>query len=213
MRKKIIKQPPFITKLFFLIALFICSKAYAVNALSKCKPTPFHINNFEPSIFPTSNNLLRKSGETPLYCGERFIIRGKLVDKNCVPISDAKIYIWQVACDGKYPYQPLREVVSKKDYNIKLSTTFTGSGQATTDNKGEFYFITTYPASFHKQKPHINFRIKHRLLGEYDTRFFVNKDLIEDPPEEFATPYYKNDGTLTNEVVIVLPYEHPLREF
>ena len=67
---------------------------------------------------------MRKSGQAPLVCGEKLIVRGRLVDKNCVPVSDARIFMWQVACDGKYPYKPLRHVDNKQDFNTSSQSTF-----------------------------------------------------------------------------------------
>ena len=51
------------------------------------------MNNYEPAAFNPTNNLLRKSGADPLYCGEKILLDLEVVDKNCVPISDAKIYL------------------------------------------------------------------------------------------------------------------------
>ncbi len=195
------------------LPLFVYTSSYAGNKLSTCHPTKEHLNNYEPAIFPTSNNLLRKPGEFPITCGEKMIIRGRVVDKNCVPVSDAKVYIWQVACDGKYPYKPLRNVYKKHEINLESGATFTGAGQTITDNKGEFYFVTTYPASFHDFKPHIDFRVTHSSFNDFDTRFYVSKKEEEVPPVDFTTPYYKTDGTLVNDIQIVLPHENPLKEY
>ncbi len=203
----------FKSNIYFVMIAFLLSSYSGANKLNSCKVTPEHHSNYEPQIFPNSNNLLRTPGEMPLYCGEKLLIRGKLVDKNCVPISDAKIYIWQVACDGKYPYTPLRNVHKKEDINLKSSATFTGAGTTITDNKGEFYFITTYPASFRGMKPHIDFKITHRYFNQFATRFYTTKIDSEIPPVNFTTPFYNIDGTLTNEVLIVLPEKHPTREF
>ena len=197
----------------YIFLLSLLSSSYGGNLLQVCKPTIEHKNNYEPKIFPSSNNLLRSSGEMPLTCGEKLIIRGKLVDRDCVPISDAKINIWQVACDGKYPYKPLRNIGKKDDFNEKSSATFRGAGTAITDNKGEFYFITIYPANFHGQKPHIDFRVSHSLFDEFNTRFYTTENDSEVPPVEFVTPFYTENDTLTNEVLIVLPKKHPLRKF
>lgn len=202
----------FTRSIYCIIATFLLT-AYTAQKVASCKVTQEHNSNYEPEIFPTSNNLLRTPGEMPIFCGEKLLIRGKLTDKDCVPISDAKIYIWQVACDGKYPYEPLRNAHKKEDINLKSSATFTGAGTAITDNKGEFYFITTYPASFRGLKPHIDFKITHRYFNEFTTRFYTTKVSSEVPPVNFATPFYSLDGTLTNEVLIVLPEKHPTREF
>jgi len=196
-----------------ILALLFSFSSFAENNLSRCKPSQRHFDNYEPETFPTSNNLMRKPGESPLTCGEKLILRGKLLDKNCVPISDAKVYIWQVACDGKYPYTTLRDGCNKNDINTKSNATFTGAGQTTTDNKGEFYFITTYPASFHKKKPSINIRVKHPEFSHFDTVFYTSRQNQEESPVDYSTFYYKEDGTLINEVKIVLPEANLFKEY
>lgn len=139
-----------------LCCIFYCQVTFAAG----CKPNETVLNDYEPAEFSTSNDLLRKAGQTPLFCGERVIIYGKLVDENCQPVSDAKIYLWQVDCSGKYPYKPLRNLVDSE--LIKLPTkgeTFTGNGIATTNNLGEFVFVTIYPNKVHDMKPHLNIRV------------------------------------------------------
>jgi protocatechuate 3,4-dioxygenase beta subunit len=140
-----------------LCCVFYCHVTFAAG----CKPNETVLNDYEPAGFSTSNDLLRKAGQTPLFCGERVIIYGKLVDEDCKPISDAKIYLWQVDCSGKYPYTPLRNLVDSE--LIKLPTkgeTFTGNGIATTNNLGEFVFVTIYPNKVHDMKPHLNIRVE-----------------------------------------------------
>src|SRR5690242_13215627 len=78
------------------------------NRYNTCIPTKRFMNNYEPEKFASSNNLLRAPGAVPMFCGQEIVVRGKVVDPNCVPIPDAKVYIWQAGCDGKYPYKPLR---------------------------------------------------------------------------------------------------------
>ena len=164
-------------KLYLLIALIAAApnvhadpnKTYH-NAFNTCYPTKAAINNYEPKVFETSNNLMRKPGGNPVVCGEKLILRGRVLDKNCVPVADAKVYLWQVGCDGKYPYEPLRNVADSKYINIHSGSSFTGNGAATTDNNGEFQFITIYPAKSEHHKRNINIRIEHRELEALQTQ-------------------------------------------
>jgi protocatechuate 3,4-dioxygenase, beta subunit len=116
----------------------------------------------------------------PVYCGKKIIIKGRLLDQNCVPVSDAKIYMWQVDCDGKYPYETLRDKVDKNLINTNNASSFKGSGTATTNNLGEFYFITTYPPSVDKEKPSVNIRADHRMLGTLQTKLILSASHIDD---------------------------------
>ncbi|XVN42820.1 MAG: dioxygenase [Candidatus Rickettsia vulgarisii] len=142
--------------------------------LNHCKITKSAMNDCEPEEFQPSNNLLRKPGQSTVLYGKRIVIKGKLLDQNCIPISDAKIYLWQVGHDGKYPYVPLRSICKGK---ICDNRTFTGSGIATTNNKGEFYFVTVYPGGSRKTG-NVNIRVEHRDLGKLQTKLFLTNSHI-----------------------------------
>lgn len=141
--------------------------------LKHCVPSKKFTNNYEPKHFEPSNNLLRRNGQSPVFCGEKIVIRGRVLDSNCVPISDAKIYLWQVGCDGKYPYEPLRSKINEHHLNLNNKSTFQGAGVATTNNNGEFTFITTYPAKSDHKQPYVNIRVEHRDAGTLQTKFFM----------------------------------------
>ena len=168
-----------------LIIAFITDNAIASqkinrNTLNYCAITKSSINNYEPNLFQKTNNLLRAPGEVPVYCGKKIIIKGRLLDQNCVPVADAKIYLWQVGCDGKYPYTPLRAYLDKKLINAKNGSSFKGSGTATTNNLGEFTFITTMPGLIAHLKPHVNVRAEHYILGNLQTKLdLLNSNIIE----------------------------------
>lgn len=147
------------------------------NKLNHCKLTKSTMDDYEPEEFQSSNNLLRSTGQQPMYCGTKIIIKGKLMDERCVPVSDAKVYLWQVGCDGKYPYSPLRGRVNKKMFNRASKSTFTGSGIATTNNKGEFYFVTIYPGGMNHKSANINIRVEHRDLGQLQTKLYLSNVL------------------------------------
>ncbi len=170
----------FIFVIIFSNVVFASGNAH-LNKLNFCKITKPAENNYEPEVFETTNNLLRKAGEESLYCGEKIIVAGRLVDENCTPIADAKIYIWQVDCKGKYPYKPLKDHIDDKLVNVKNLTTFTGNGTATTNNKGEFHFITIYPKAVENLASHINIRVEHRKLGMLQTRLMLKNHKVSDP--------------------------------
>ncbi|MBP7190306.1 MAG: intradiol ring-cleavage dioxygenase, partial [Rickettsiaceae bacterium] len=149
------------------------------------------------------NNLLRRNGRNPVFCGEKILIKGRVVDSNCVPVSDAKVYLWQVGCDGKYPYKPLRAGLNMAKFNLKKNaSTFQGSGIATTNNNGEFVFITTYPVKSDSKSPYVNFRVSHRELGDLQTKFFPGQDSKNS--DDDSSSYY---------VEIVLPAKNKHRSY
>ena len=162
-------------QIFRLLVILCCGiLCCKLNAYAdKCKATKITINNYEPRAFITNNNLLREPGEQEMYCGEKIIISGKVLDTNCMPVSDAKVYMWQVNCDGKYPYQPLKNRIDQNLITTDDRSSFTGNGIATSNNLGEFYFITTYPNKVHNLSPHVNLRVEHYKLGNVQTRVIL----------------------------------------
>ncbi|BDU60530.1 putative dioxygenase [Candidatus Rickettsia kotlanii] len=149
--------------------IFAASKNYP-NKLNRCKITRNIFNDYEPKVFETTNNLLRKTGRLSKFYGERILIKGKVLDQNCVPVADAKVYLWQAGSGGKYPYEPLKTRVDKRKFTSKSDSSFTGSGIATTNNKGEYYFISMLPYKSSRYLRSANIRIEHPSLTTLETR-------------------------------------------
>jgi protocatechuate 3,4-dioxygenase beta subunit len=171
-------------KLLFLICLYaataIASEPNSYpNKLNYCKITKSSINDYEPREFQLSNNLLRKTGQQPVYRGTKIIVKGILLDQDCTPVSDAKIHLWQVGSDGKYPYIPLRTRINKKMINLVSKSSFTGSGTATTNNKGEFYFVTIYPSKIGHETANVNIRVEHLDLGQLQTKLYLSNSMVD----------------------------------
>lgn len=180
---KIFKAYFFLSILFFASSVIAAGDDINLNSLNYCKISKIEINDYEPEKFETTNNLLRKPGQEELYCGEKIIVHGVLLDQNCAPISDATIYVWQANCSGKYPYKPLKTALNKNLLKIDENTSFTGSGMATTNNKGEFHFITVYPPSMHGKPSQINMRVKHYRLGSFQTALKLRGNKVNNPGE------------------------------
>ncbi len=185
------------SKFFFSIITFFivggqiaetlaASDKFYPNKLNSCQLTKSATNNYEPEKFQPTNNLLRATGKQPIYCGQKIIVSGRILDQKCVPVSDAKVYLWQVGCDGKYPYRPLRNRIDKKMLNLAAASTFTGCGIATTNNNGEFHFITIYPPAAKQGNPYVNIRVEHRRLGELQTKFYLSNDRLVDGDKELS---------------------------
>ncbi len=183
-----------ITTLFVTSVYLLCSNisTYAekspdtnefyLNKLNFCTISKETSNDYEPEEFSTSNNLLRKPGQNALFCGERIIVHGRVLDKNCVPVSDAKVYMWQVDCNGKYPYKTLKNKINEAMIDKNSSTTFLGNGTATTNNKGEFHFITVYPLEAQNMLSHVNFRVKHNNFDkEYNFAIKLQGHRVQQP--------------------------------
>ncbi|MCC8371450.1 MAG: dioxygenase [Rickettsia endosymbiont of Pseudomimeciton antennatum] len=198
-------------KLLFLICLYATTIASEPNSyhnkLNCCKITKSSINDYEPREFQLSNNLLRKTGQQPIYRGTKIIVKGILLDQDCVPVSDAKIYLWQVGSDGKYPYIPLRTRINKKMLNLESQSSFTGSGTATTNNKGEFYFVTIYPGKIGHKTANVNIRVEHLDLGQLQTKLYLSNSMVdlESCGEVSHVMANVSDNIRTYEFKVVMP--------
>lgn len=180
---KFIKLIVFIASISYLgnILAAGASNEPRLNKINFCKVTQGAENDYEPENFETTNNLLRETGQESLYCGEKIIISGVVVDESCVPVADAKVYIWQVDCKGKYPYVPLKTNLDNKLIHSDKLLTFTGNGSATTNNKGQFHFITVYPPGAQGLPSHVNIRVEHRNLGALQTRLILKGHKLANP--------------------------------
>ena len=199
----------------FSFVLLLISTACAhsddihLNSLNYCNVTKVTINDYEPENFEKTNNLLRKAGQEATYCGEKIIVHGRVLDQNCVPVADAKVYAWQANCNGKYPYKPLKNMIDADLIDVNNEMTFTGNGIATTNNKGEFHFITTYPQKMHDYPSHLNVRVEHFSLGNLQTRLTLQGKKVNNPqniPElNSISSIAIKDGISIYDFEIVLP--------
>ncbi len=183
----------------FLIIIFLAQSVIASEHSNFCTVTKTTLNDYEPNMFEKSNNLLKKSGQEIIVSGEKIVIYGRLLDQHCLPISDAKIYIWQVDGHEKYLYLPLRNVAKNNFIKIDNTTSFTGNGTATTNNKGEFVFITIKPKNVHDLPSHINIRAEHYIFKDIQTRLNISDNQImdiEDNPSSNLIIKYAQDNNL-----------------
>lgn len=170
------------------IIFFVISNAYAdkdSDNFNYCDVSKVALNNYEPEEFAKTNNLLRKTGEESMFCGEAVVVYGRVLDQNCVPVSDAKVYAWQTDCKGKYPYKPLKEkIVDEELMGEDSNLTFVGNVTATTNNKGEFHFVTVYPPSMHDFDPHLNVRVEHFEMANLQTRLILKGKKVRKPSDD-----------------------------
>jgi protocatechuate 3,4-dioxygenase beta subunit len=122
-----------------------------------------------------TNNLIRKPGSAVRAKGQYAVITGQVLDRDCLPISNAVIKIWQTDTAGNYidayTLQSDWEVMSP-DYDKN----FAYSGSTQTNNLGEYTFLTVLPVSKDEGlAPHVNFTIKHSDFQDIHTRMYFNK--------------------------------------
>ncbi|SBO30276.1 dioxygenase family protein [Anaplasma phagocytophilum] len=159
-----VKQLVVIALVFVASQLMPVSHAGAVDSvLVNCVETP-GINdtkdNHRPDVFNLSNNLARRVGSADVARGKVIYLVGRVTDAHCTPLTNVNVFIWQADSRGVY--------AGHRGYDKK----FLGSGKATTDNLGNFGFITVVPGGNSDSDPVIHFLIKHPAFPEFQTDMF-----------------------------------------
>lgn len=174
-------------------ALLIAVKANAYDVTSSCELTPELWTITAPDTFGETNDLTRFTGGIETAKGQKITISGTVYDSNCVPLSDAMIYIWQPNYLGEY--QNGTGDFSKYDRNFK------GSGAFYTGNLGVYSFITIMPGVNENYAPHVNFLIKHKDFYDFQTRvFFENQAANERDP---ILKKYTADSNKNNVIAVI----------
>jgi len=135
-----------------------------------------------PDLFPPSHDLLHQApakGDVP---GERIELRGRVLDANNAPVSDALLEIWQADVDGRYATSP--------------GGGFIGFGRTATSDAGEYRFLTIRPGqvpgpSRSLQAPHVAIGVFGRgLLKRLATRLYFAGDPAneQDPILQLVPP-------------------------
>lgn len=209
-----------------LLAILLSFKSFAevpVDPLiSLCVPYPEIKNShLEPTKFNTTNNLARSS-ESGFYQaeGQRIVVYGRLMDANCVPVNDGKIFIWQANKEGYIQYK-----TEKHEHAKWIDPNFDGTGITNSDNMGRFNFITILPGSAGRTTPHINIMVEHRDLKTLHSKIYfprdgktrIHDDLSGkiDQARVTAAPGKMNAAGIVTEyfIDITLPEKIPYKEY
>lgn len=148
------------------------SDQQAGDPANKCPVTPTLKTTDYPgqAAITSSNNLIKPAGKAVNASGQKVYLYGRVLDKNCVPVSDAIIEIWQANPGGKY-------IKSSLDDRMDPYPDFVGAGRAVTDNLGRFNFTTIFPGTEKaKHAPHIHFLITHPKFPKIHTEMFFADD-------------------------------------
>ncbi len=158
----------------FICGCFADEKAIDMFRPLEQTPSVAIVDNLtKPDVFAKSNNLTRKAGSFKKAIGEPLYIKGIVTDVFGVPISNARIKIWQTNAAGKYQ-DLLSEYDSFRDPNFIMS------GEAVTDNLGRYEFITIFPGFYDDRAPHINLIVYHDKFGVIETEFYFQSHPLND---------------------------------
>ncbi|MDR0571372.1 MAG: hypothetical protein LBG48_00810, partial [Rickettsiales bacterium] len=89
----------------------------------------------------------------------------KVTDVFKVPIEGVIIKIWHTNAAGYY-----QDLVNKN--SSFYDPNFMGSGQAITNNLGNYEFVTIFPGFYEDRAPHINMIITHKRFGIIETEMY-----------------------------------------
>jgi protocatechuate 3,4-dioxygenase beta subunit len=167
---------------FVALVLSFSANANPVDRYVKpnCKLTPAISTSNYPgfSSIPNGNQLVQPAGKAVSYTANPLYVYGRVFDRNCVPVSDAKLELWHTNAEGRYRF-------ATKAVLASAQPVFTGAGRATTDNLGQFQFVTLYPGpysyrvkredeSYYRiyRAPHLNVSVTHKGLRKFSTNLF-----------------------------------------
>lgn len=141
-----------------------------------CPATPYvETSNRNLKSTKRGNNLRQKQGSPLIAGGSYTLIRGRVVDENCLPIQGAAVEIWQADKLGNYEWEydvtnRWQEPLAGKDENFMFS------GMAQTDNLGRFNFFTIMPGAKNTGAPHINVIVKRSGYNNLHTRVYFRNN-------------------------------------
>lgn len=170
--------------LAFLLPAYGTSQPVDRHILPGCEATPGIRTSHYPgfSNVLTSNQIAQPPGKSLPADGQHVYVFGRVFDRDCVPVSEAKVELWQADPQGRHRYATKAALATP-------DPVFAGSGRATTDNLGQFRFFTLYPGPYSywvtgendqryriKRGPHVNLRVSHPDLRRFHTNLFFEGD-------------------------------------
>jgi len=152
------------------LAMVLAASAAQAQTLN-CTPTSSLAIQKYPGArnIPNGNDLTRPAGKAVVAQGQMLIISGQVLDRNCMPVPQAIVEIWQVNPFGRW-------ILAGADDLVSANPTFAGAGRTYTDTDGNFTFISLFPAATAKRAPNINVRVKAEGMVDFTTALYFEND-------------------------------------
>jgi protocatechuate 3,4-dioxygenase beta subunit len=205
-------------KFFLFVLILFSSKSFAnfnyanldsnyQEIIFQCKITQSDKNHIiaKPKKFNRSNNLTRRSNDVFFSKGEPIIIEGYILDKNCVPITNASIQLWQSNAYGldQKKINP-KEFYKNPEKLANYDPQFANNGSTTSDNKGFYRFIVIEPCKKCPKK--IDLSVRHKKFKEIEKIISIdtseNENLIR-----YDKKNHQKAETLEYELINIHGYE------
>ncbi len=150
-----------------LVAIMSVNVGVTKMAMAReCPITPALYDVMPLPKFQNSNNLRRLTGALNFAKGKPMILLGTVLDRNCVPIPNAVVEIWQRNSNGVYNF----DIRNSSQWDPNFSST----GTTVVDNMGKFAFYTVFPGRQGGVIPSVNFRVRHADFPLIETRFYFS---------------------------------------
>jgi protocatechuate 3,4-dioxygenase beta subunit len=166
-----------------LLVMTIC--LFIQPALGKekplCQPTGKSPVADKPITYDptyTDNDTTKNSGGFDNKYLNKIVIKGIIKDKHCVPIPNASIEIWQEDEYGKKRYNQFSYSFSDRyELNREQYSNFLGIAATTSDNNGQFTFISVIPngkLKESKKQSLINIAVSHQDFPKLENQIILN---------------------------------------
>ncbi len=182
-----------------------------------CTPTTRVAAEHYPGAkaIPTGNNLLQPAGKAVAAEGQKITIQGRVVDKNCAPVQEAIVELWQNSPTGRWLLAGAEDLANPNPI-------FAGAGRTYTDNDGRFTFITAFPAPLAKRAPFVNIKVSGQGIPDLSTALYFSGDARNAGDAGFAKLKGKfttiaveqgENGELTGSIELVIGAKAPYRVY
>ena len=145
---------------------------------------------------PDAADLTQATG-APL--GERIIVAGRVLDEDARPVPGTLVELWQCNAAGRY-----RHPVDQHD--APLDPNFDGVGQAVTNERGEYRFLTIKPGAYPWRNTYNSWRPAHIHFGifgpAFATRLITQMYFPGDPLLAFDAIYQGTADEMARERLI-----------
>jgi len=146
-----------------------------------------------PIYLANDNDLTFVQGNSGLANGQAVYVKGIVADKNCNPIPNANIIIWQASHSGRYNHNgddantDFRHPETGELIRRKIDPSFQYWGRTQSNELGEYQFKTVvpgfYPASLQDKwyrPPHIHFLVSATGFQQLVTQLYFSGEALND---------------------------------
>jgi protocatechuate 3,4-dioxygenase beta subunit len=96
--------------------------------------------------------------------GSRIIVAGRVLDEGGKPVPGTLVEMWQANAAGRYAHE-------RDQHDAPLDPNFRGVGQAVTDAKGNWRFLTIMPGHYPWRNTHNAWRAQHIHFSVFGPAF------------------------------------------